>query len=69
MAFENDFGEVPEGGHWIASYTVEQDGARAVAKPLSYTYRNKSKKIEVRKHVRRESVIVKGIRKNDKSNS
>ena len=47
-AFENDFGKVPEGGHWLANFTVEQDGTRSVAKPLSYIYRNKSEKIEVR---------------------
>ena len=69
VAFENDFGEVPEGGHWIASYTVEQDGARAVAKPLSYTYRNKSKKIEVRYMADGKLDLVKGIEKNNKSNS
>jgi hypothetical protein len=69
VAFENEFGEVPEGGHWIASYTVEQAGARAVAKPLSYTYRNKSKKIEVRYMADGKLDLVKGLEKNNKSNS
>ena len=44
IAFENDFGKVPEGGHWLANFVVEQDGIRSVAKPLFYIYRNKSEK-------------------------
>ncbi len=63
-AFENDFGKVPEGGHWLASYVVEQDGARSVAKPLFYIYRNKSKKIEVRYSADGKLDSVKGIEKN-----
>lgn len=67
-AFENDFGQVPDGGHWLASYTIEQDGARSVAKPLFYIYRNKSKKIEVRYSADGKLDSVKGIEK-DKTNS
>jgi hypothetical protein len=63
-AFENDFGKVPEGGHWLASFTVEQDGARSVAKPLFYIYRNKSKKIEVRYSADGKLDSVKGMEKN-----
>jgi len=67
-AFENDFGQVPDGGHWLASYTIEQDGARSVAKPLFYIYRNKPKKIEVRYSADGKLDSVKGIEK-DKTNS
>ena len=63
-SFENDFGKVPEGGHWLASYTIEQEGARSVAKPLFYIYRNKSKKIEVRYSADGKLDSVKGIEKN-----
>jgi hypothetical protein len=62
-AFENDFDNVPEGGHWLASYVVEQDGERSVAKPLFYIYRNKSKKIEVRYSAEGKLDSVKGIEK------
>ena len=63
-SFENDFGQVPEGGHWVASFVVEQDGVRSVAKPLSYTYRNKSKKIEIRYLADGKLDFVKGMEKN-----
>jgi hypothetical protein len=69
VAFENDFGKVPEGGQWLAHFVVEQDGARSVAKPLSYIYRNKSEKIEVRYTSEGKLESSKGIEKNNKSNS
>jgi hypothetical protein len=69
VAFENDFGKVPEGGHWLAHFVVEQDGARSVAKPLSYIYRIKSEKIEVRYSAEGKLEFSKGIEKNSKSNS
>lgn len=69
VAFENDFGKVPEGGDWLAHFVVEQDGARSVAKPLSYIYRNKSEKIEVRYTADGKLDFSKGIEKNHKSTS
>lgn len=50
QAFENDFGKMPADGYWTASFIVERQSTRSVARPLSYTYhkRNKSEKIEVR---------------------
>lgn len=49
VAFEEDFGQVPSDGYWTSSFTVENDGFKSIAKPLSYTFRKKSKneKIEV----------------------
>jgi hypothetical protein len=68
-AFENDFGKVPEGGHWLAHFAVEQDGIRSVAKPLFYIYRNKSEKIDVQYTPAGKLESSKGIEKNNKSNS
>ena len=49
-AFEKDFGSIPDGGHWMATYKVEQQGTRSIAKPLSFTFykKNKSDRIEVK---------------------
>jgi hypothetical protein len=69
VAFENEFGKVPEGGQWLAHFIVEQDGARSVARPLSYIYRNKSEKVEVRYTADGKLEFSKGIEKNNKSNS
>lgn len=50
LAFETEFGKIPEGGYWTASFVVEKSDSRSVAKPLSYTYHKKTKteKIEIR---------------------
>jgi hypothetical protein len=50
LAFENEFGKIPEGGFWSANFVVERSDSRSVAKPLSYTFqkKNKSEKIEIR---------------------
>jgi len=69
VGFENDFGKVPDGGQWLAHFIVEQDGARSVAKPIFYIYRNKSEKIEVRYTAEGKLDFSKGIEKNNKSNS
>lgn len=68
-AFENDFGKAPEGGQWLANFIVERDGTRSVAKPLSYTYRNKAEKIEVRYTADGKLDFVKGIEKNTHTNT
>lgn len=50
VAFENDFGKIPEDGYWIVNFTVTNEGGKTTAKPISYTFRkgNKGDKIEVR---------------------
>lgn len=63
-SFENEFGKVPDGGQWFAHFLVEREGSRTVAKPLSYIYRNKSEKIEVRYSADGKLDFVKGIEKN-----
>jgi hypothetical protein len=67
-SFETDFGKVPDGGEWLAHFTVEKDGARTVAKPLSYIYRNKPQKIEVRYSADGKLDFVKGVEKNTNHN-
>lgn len=62
-SFENDFGKVPDGGQWFAHFLVEHEGSRSVAKPLSYIYRNKSEKIEVRYLPDGKLDFVKGLEK------
>jgi hypothetical protein len=49
LAFEEDFGQIPSGGYWTSSFTIENDGFKSIAKPLSYAFHKKSKneKIEV----------------------
>jgi hypothetical protein len=41
LAFENEFGKIPEGGFWSANFVVERSDSRSVAKPLSYTFQKK----------------------------
>lgn len=50
IAFENDFGKIPEDGFWIVHFNVTNEGGKTTAKPISYTFRkgNKGDKIEVR---------------------
>ena len=50
VAFENDFGKIPEGGNWTVNFNVVNEGGKTMAKPVSYTFRkgNKGDKIEVR---------------------
>lgn len=50
VAFENDFGKIPENGIWTVNFTVVNEGGKTIAKPTSYTFRKGSKgdKIEVR---------------------
>lgn len=70
-AFENDFGKIPEGGYWMASFIVERDGKRSIAKPLSYTYhkRNKTERVEVRYTADGKLDFYKGIKKNNSTNT
>jgi len=35
LAFENEFGKIPDDGYWTANFVVEKDNSRCVAKPLS----------------------------------
>jgi hypothetical protein len=62
-AFETDFGKIPDDGYWTAIVVVERDGARSVAKPLSYTYHNKASKTEVRYMPDGKLDFVKGLEK------
>jgi hypothetical protein len=50
IAFENDFGKIPEDGIWTVNFTVMNESGKTIAKPVSYTFRkgNKGDKIEVR---------------------
>jgi hypothetical protein len=68
-AFENDFGKAPDGGQWLANFIVERDGIRSVAKPLSYTYRNKAEKIEVRYTADGKLDFIKGNEKKNPTNT
>ena len=68
-AFETDFGKIPDGGYWMANFTVERDGTRSVAKPLSYTYHNKSTKTEVRYTADGKLDFVKGLEKVKQNNT
>jgi hypothetical protein len=65
-AFENDFGKIPPEGYWTAHFAVEQEGARSIAKPISYTFhkRNRTEKIEVRYMADGKLDFVKGLEKN-----
>lgn len=68
-AFESDFGNIPEGGYWVANFIVEKEGARSVAKPLSYVYHNKQQKTEVRYTADGKLDFVKGLEKNKHNNA
>lgn len=70
-AFENDFGKTPAGGYWTATFTVERDGVRSVAKPLAYTYHKKSRseKIEVQYTADGKLDFAKGLEKTKDSSS
>lgn len=46
-AFEKDFGELPAEGFWTATFTVEQEGKRLIANPLSYTFHKKTRKEKI----------------------
>jgi hypothetical protein len=50
IAFENDFGKIPENGTWTVNFTVANEGGKSIAKPVYYTFKKGSKadKIEVR---------------------
>ena len=65
-AFENDFGKITE-GYWTAHFTIEQEGARSIAKPISYTFhkKNRNEKIEVRYMADGKLDLVKGVEKNN----
>ena len=68
-SFQNDFANVPEGGQWLAHFILERDGARTVAKPLSYIYKNKGEKIEIRYAADGKLESVKGIQKSGGNNT
>ena len=50
IAFEQDFGKIPEDGIWTVNFNVVNEDGKTIAKPTSYTFRKGSKgdKIEVR---------------------
>jgi hypothetical protein len=50
VAFEEDFGKIPEQGSWTVAFYVLTEGNKTSAKPVSYTFLKgkKSEKIEVR---------------------
>lgn len=70
-AFEKDFGSTPDGGYWMSTFTVEQQGIRTVAKPLSFTFykKSKSEKIEVKYTADGKLAAFKGLEKQVESNS
>lgn len=43
IAYEKDFGAMPEGGYWTASIEKESSAGRTVVTPLSYSFNKKSK--------------------------
>ena len=49
-AFDKEFGKVPAEGNWSVTFSLRNEGAKTVAKPLWYTYfkKEKKEKIEVR---------------------
>jgi len=50
LAFEKDFGKIPEDGSWSVSYTMVTEGNRTSARPIWYQYSKGkgSDKVEVR---------------------
>jgi hypothetical protein len=66
LAFENDFGKIPEDGYWIVHFNVTNEGGKTTAKPISYTFRkgNKGDKIEVRYSPDGKLDTSKGLKKN-----
>lgn len=70
-AFEKDFGTIPAEGYWTAHFAVEQEGARSIAVPISYTFhkRNKGEKIEVRYLPDGKLDFVKGLEKANNTNT
>ena len=65
IAFENDFGKIPEDGFWIVHFNVTNEGGKTTAKPISYTFRkgNKGDKIEVRYSPEGKLDTVRGLKK------
>ena len=65
IAFENDFGKIPEDGIWTVNFTVVNDGGKTTAKPVSYTFKkgNKGDKIEVRYSPEGKLDTVRGLKK------
>jgi hypothetical protein len=70
-AFEKDFGPIPDGGYWMSTFTVEQQGPRSVAKPLSFTFhkKNESEKIEVKYAANGKLAAFQGLERQVKSNT
>jgi hypothetical protein len=64
-AFVDDLGAIPAEGNWKVTFTVLNDGAKTVAKPLWYTFSKKSQddKIEVRYTPEGKLESFKGINK------
>ena len=65
VAFENDFGKIPDDGIWIVHFNVTNEGGKTTAKPISYTFRkgNKGDKIEVRYSPEGKLDTSKGLKK------
>jgi hypothetical protein len=65
LAFENDFGNIPEGGYWSVNFVTIRQGSKTIAQPKWYSYlkRTKSEKIEARYSPEGELQFVKGLEK------
>lgn len=65
VAFENDFGQIPDGGNWTVNFIVANENGKTTAKPTSYTFRkgNKGDKIEVRYSPEGKLDTAKGLKK------
>jgi hypothetical protein len=70
-AFEKDFGSIPDGGYWMSTFTIEQQGTRSVAKPLSFTFYKKIEgdKIEVKYMADGKLAAFRGLEKQVESNT
>ncbi len=69
VAFQDDFGQIPEDGTWTVNFNVVSEGTRTVAKPIWYTFRkgNKQEKIEVRYSPEGKLELFKGLKKADEN--
>lgn len=63
IAFENDFGSIPEGGYWSVNFVTIREGSKTTAQPKWYSYhkRTKEEKIEARYSPEGELQFVKGL--------
>lgn len=66
LAFQDDFGQIPEDGSWTVNYNVISEGTKTVARPIWYTFRKgyRQNKIEVRYSPNGKLELFKGLKKN-----